>query len=78
MTQVSQPYHSYKYTIWKFRRNLQHAAENKKLFPFIGDKEISISQNLADKVRTNPTVPEDLKKKVTQIHHHFVKFVWTL
>lgn len=71
-------YNNYKNTIFKFRRNLQSAADSKKLFPLIGDKEVSISQSLADKIRSNPDLPEHLKKKVTQIHHSFVKFVWNL
>lgn len=73
-----QNYHNYKNTIWKFRRNLQQAADNGKLFPNIGDKEIAISQSLADKLRDTPTVPDYLKRKVTAIHHAFVKFVWML
>lgn len=71
-------YHNYKNTMSKFRRNLQYAADSKKLFPLIGDKEIGISQSLADKIRNNHDVPSYLKTKVTQMHHSFVKFVWQL
>lgn len=71
-------YNSYKNLIWKFRRNLQYAANNGKLFPLIGDKEIGISQSMADRLRNDPLVPDHMKRKTTAIHHAFVKFVWML